>query len=152
MRNDLQGKVDAKNKLNEWIKEVVPNMFKLLKDFPHNKITKADGTFTKKFIENFPQSPNTTSKHFYYVETQYSFYVVFRYSHRPSFNEYYDVEDSFYLANFTPTGLSLYTFNPDDFPSNYDAKEIEKIQIECKAAKKVYENLKNKLNYFGEIY
>ena len=152
MDKTLEGKVQAKNLLNEWIKEEVPKMLEIVKSFQGKTIVNIDGKFSKKFEDVFPKSPCTTTKHFYKVATKYSLYVVFRFCHHPSFNECYDAESSFYLANFNVDGMSIYTFNPEDFPSNYNAKEIENLQKECKEAKNKYENLRNKLIYFGEIY
>ncbi len=142
----LLNKVSARNLVNVEILRRAPAMFEALRPLVGQKILKADGTFLKKFESVLPALPGAVGLHAYYTAGHYSLRACFRACVTTSEGGTAYAEADVYLADLTAGVINhLYTFNPENYRTDFGFNEVRALQTELKAAKSKVSELESKL-------
>lgn len=150
---ELQAAIIAKNRVNTYIKTVAPSIFAALKQFEGKKIILATGEMSAKFREvlnPFLQYNEGSKISICRNSSGYSLSLVFKSSE--NYSEYSVVyqESSVYFADLDNGILTkFYTFDPNNYRSDYYLEEILLIQKELSEAEAKVSAIQSRLPVFA---
>ena len=153
---ELTAKIIARNRVNAYIKQYAPQIFAALKQFEGKKIILASGELAapvKKAIQGFYGNigvEDNKTIQIYPGSLGYSFSLVFKTCE--SYKEFSVVyQESFvYFADIRDGILiDFYSFEPENYRSDYNLDEITAIQAELAAAEAKVDQIKGKLPAFA---
>ena len=151
---ELVAKITAKNRVNTYIKSVAPSIFTALKQFEGKKVILANGELSAKVKEALapflgwkPQEKMQIWK----SSSGYSFSFNFKTNeHHSEFSVVYQ-ESFVYFADLDNGILTkFYTFNPNNYRSDYNLDEILAIQKELSEAEAKVSSIRAKLPAFSQ--
>lgn len=144
MKSNLQAKVDARNLVNQAVKDNAQMFFDACAPFVGQQIVKADGYFTKKFLAAMPNVG------FCWGQGRYSLSRTFKACEAGERSSFY-AEAMLYIGDLDGGVLKNLNpnFKPEFYPSNYDAAEVEKARLEVRDAEEALRKAQSKIHLFG---
>lgn len=154
--NLLAANIAAENRVNAYIRAVVPKMFEALKPFLGQKVVLATGELSakvKKAMEPFLGWKLAENMQIYCYSSKYSLVYTFKTSEPTGDYGCTYREHSVYFGKIESNNImsTFFDFKPENFPE-YKIEEILATRAELEAAEKKVAAIKSKLPEFAQKY